>query len=118
MNNETNNEAFNVELSPDNIVGYLVTSEGYQELEEDRRKKPTFYWKAYHLYPFLVADPDYDFDEEDGDDVELAICTEGGDKDTYNFVSMTASELQAFVRAHTQFRMMEAAPMFEELHFV
>ena len=38
-----NEELTNIELSPDNVIGYLITTKGYMEEDDDRRKRPIFY---------------------------------------------------------------------------
>ena len=45
MNNETQ-ENIDMKLSPDNIYGYIFTTQGYSEDQDDKRKKPLFFWKG------------------------------------------------------------------------
>ena len=115
MNNEVDN-TINVELNPDTITGFLLTTQGYEEQDDDKRKKPTFYWKAYHLYPFVITEEDYDPDEDT--DPSLAICVEGGDKYTYNFVPMLASDLKEFIRSYPSFRIVDADDLFGSLNII
>ena len=119
-NDQLNQDEMNIELSPDTIFGYLMTTQAYSEEQDDKRKRPLFFWKAYHFYPFVITAADEDDVEydDDGDvtDAPLAICTEGGDVDTYNFIPMTSSELKQFVREHPSFRIMEASDLFEALN--
>ena len=99
MNNEQlNQDEMNIELIPDTIFGYLMTTQAYSEEQDDKRKRPLFFWKAYHFYPFVLAAEDEDDIEYDDDgEVEnapLAICTEGGDQDTYNFIPLPNNKWQ------------------------
>lgn len=122
-----------IDLNPETIIGYLVSSKNYVEAADDKRRRPTFYWKAYHLYPFAVMYPDpestYDdgtpvYDENDFDeDGELAnpmliVCTEGGTPDVFNHIPMKALDLREFVRDHPSFRLQDADELFTELKFV
>lgn len=116
MNN--NNDTLNVELSPDNIYGYIVTTQAYEESQDDKRKRDIFYWKAYHFYPVIYGNQDELDEDSELSDIDLIICTEGGDKDTYNSVTMSAAELRNFVRQNTSFRLMSAEAIFEELNIV
>ena len=55
MNTEVQNkDEMNIELSPDTIFGYLMTTQAYSEEQDDKRKRPLFFWKAYHFYPFVL----------------------------------------------------------------
>ena len=116
---ETNPDV-HVDLNPDTIVGYLITTQEYKEEQNDKRKRDLFFWKAYHFYPFvLISDDEDDIEYDDDGEVEnapLAICTEGGNQDTYNFIPMTSNELKEFVRNHPSFRIMEASDIFEALN--
>lgn len=121
MNKEMQNQdELNIELSPDTIYGYLMTTVPYAEDQDDKRKRPIFFWKAYHFYPFVIINDDEEDIEydDDGDMISapLAICTEGGDQDTYNFIPMTTNDLKQFVREHPSFRIMEASDIFEALN--
>ena len=119
-NDQLNQDEMNIELSPDTIFGYLMTTQAYSEEQDDKRKRPLFFWKAYHFYPFvLISDDEDDIEYDDDGEVEnapLAICTEGGNQDTYNFIPMTSNELKEFVRNHPSFRSMEASDIFEALN--
>ena len=120
MNNETQ-ENIDMKLSPDNIYGYIFTTQGYSEDQDDKRKKPLFFWKGFHMYPLVVQNPeDYDFEDPDFDatELEFLVCTEGGDQDNYEYVEMNATELRDFLRAHPAFRMFPAADLFEDLHVI
>lgn len=129
MNNE---ESLNITLNPDTIMGYLVTSENYVEESEDGRRKPTFYWKAYHFYPFSVLYDDPDAEYEDGSDVYededfdedndlvnpvVAVCTEGGSPETFNFIPMKLADMRDFVREHPSFRVADGEDLLSSLNF-
>lgn len=116
-----NNEELNIELSRDNIYGYIFTTQNYSEDADDRRKKPLFFWKGFHMYPIVVKDPsqleDVDDDEDiSPDDVDLLICTEGGTPEQFNFVPMTVADLIQFLRQNPSFRMWQAEDFFDELN--
>ena len=114
-----NEELTNIELSPDNVIGYLITTKGYMEEDDDRRKRPIFYWKAFHLYPIILTDEEkVDIEDIDYEDVDLTICTEGGDMESYNFISMSSTDLKSFVRTNPQFRLMSAEQIFTELNII
>lgn len=73
MNNESQ-ENINMKLSRDNVYGYLFTtqSEGYSEEQDDKWKRPLFYWNAFHMYPLVIQNPEqYDFEDEDFDPSDL-----------------------------------------------
>ena len=123
------NQEFNIDLNPDTIMGYLVTTQNYSEPNEDGRKRDIFYWKAYHFYPFVAiptgdedeeATPDNydDIEEFDAADLELAICTEGPtNNDQLAFIPMTAGSLKDFVRDHPSFRILtDIEDLFEGLN--
>lgn len=114
-----NEELTNIELSPDNVIGYLITTKGYMEEDDDRRKRPIFYWKAFHLYPIILTnEEEFDIEDIDYEDVDLTICTEGGDMESYNFISMSSTDLKSFIRTNPQFRLMSAEQIFTELNII
>ena len=122
MSNESQ-ENINMELSRDNVYGYLFTTqtEGYSEEQDDKRKRPLFYWKAFHMYPLVIQDPEqYDFEDEDFDpsDLEFLVFTEGGDSEHYDCITMKATDLRDFMRENPAFRMFTAEDLFDELNVI
>ena len=117
MNTEVQNkDEMNIELSPDTIFGYLMTTQAYSEEQDDKRKRPLFFWKAYHFYPIVSLPEDEDADEED--DEMVALLTEGGETGEYNYVPMNISSFRLFAREHPSFRIMNASDVFEDLNII
>lgn len=120
MNNEAQ-ENINMDLSRDNIYSYIFTTQGYSEAQDDKRKRPLFYWKAFHMYPVVIQNPEqYDFDDEDFDpsDLELIVFTEGGDSEHYDCITMNAKDLRDFMRNNPSFRTFTAEDLFDELNVI
>lgn len=120
MNNESQ-ENINMDLSRDNIYSYIFTTQGYSEEQDDKRKRPLFYWKAFHMYPVVIQNPEqYDFDDEDFDpsDLELIVFAEGGDSEHYDCITMNAADLRDFMRNNPSFRTFTAEDLFDELNVI
>lgn len=120
MNNELQ-ENINMDLSRDNIYSYIFTTQGYSEEQDDKRKRPLFYWKAFHMYPVVIQNPEqYDFEDEDFDasDLELIVFTEGGDSEHYDCITMNATDLRDFMRNNPSFRTFTAEDLFDELNVI
>lgn len=120
MNNESQ-ENINMDLSRDNIYSYIFTTQSYSEEQDDKRKRPLFYWKAFHMYPVVIQNPEqYDFDDEDFDpsDLELIVFTEGGDREHYDCITMNAADLRDFMRNNPSFRTFTAEDLFDELNVI
>lgn len=119
LNNNSKQETQNIELNAGTIVGFIFPTINYTEENEDRRKKPTLYWKAYQAYPFVqLPNADGSFDEEIDDSTPIAICSEGGAPEERNIVEMTYGALLAFLRANTSFRLLEADDIFDMLNLM
>ena len=112
---ETNPDV-HVDLNPDTIVGYLITTQEYKEEQNDKRKRDLFFWKSYHFYPIVSLPEDEDADEED--DEMVALLTEGGETGEYNYVPMNISSFRLFAREHPSFRIMNASDVFEDLNII
>ena len=115
-------EDLNVQVNPDTIVGYITSSQSYEEKLEDGRRKPMFVFKAYHMYPILQSpypdddtatytdgEPVYDEDEDFDVDGELInplifVCTEGGNAETFEYVPMKATDFKEWLRETPQLR--------------
>lgn len=110
------NQDIHVDLNPDTIVGYLITTQEYKEEQNDKRKRDLFFWKAYHFYPIVSLPEDDDADEED--DEMVALLTEGGETGEYNYVPMNISSFRLFAREHPSFRIMNASDVFEDLNII
>lgn len=105
-----NNEQQLVELRPENIYGYWVTTQDYTEENDDRRKKPMFLWRAYTLYPMLlIQEEDEDLEQKE----TYAVLTEGGDRENVAYIPMEYDDIKEFLHDHPQFRWVDEEEIFE-----
>lgn len=110
------NKVVNINLNADTVEVYLMSTKDYEEEQEDKRKKPVFLWKAFHMYP-IVKIPDEDgYIDEDDENPLIGVMTEGGTAESHNYVPMYMDNLTQLVRDHPEIRVFPAGPIFSEIN--